>query len=735
MITKITEANDQEYYAPRFAYITEQIAARSDLPNITIDSIESYFANIETIAQLYSRADADDVGINPGYLFLVSPADEEYFVIDANARTISVPAAFKKNGVGVYGDHVAEMLVFKVDRYFDHQDLYNTQIAINWNFTATGSRTPSYEETQSQAAFAPNDVLEPEYVTFGFYITNEMTKFNKGVLNFSVTFYNVENGEVVYSLNTQTTSVNINDGLTLKSPSMVKDLSKALLSRVRNSAYTPEGVEPIPTPAWRSGMADPDNAEILLGLPEFADFNMSNVTGEEDEILVLQAQAYTTGLGVMKYTWSYEPISGNAEVVREADSVTSPSDYIKVGIKGIDITAFEENHIYYIKNDSDVIQTGADKIINSAERFNAIPDEDHVELYELGSSYNAIAAGKFQVEAQGTKTVEQGENTFTVNSPIATSNFCTVRPAAESTVALEVRSSYTRPENCVIVDDHVYSAEEIAADPTLDPDLTYTYISSQDPPAVTAVVTSSEEGVELGAVALEMLLEDDIDTLSQADIEAERYNETDNPSGKYHFEPVLATSGEFEVSSNEAIEEGTYRVRAINYRNHTYSVSEPSQKVVTSFVAEPITDLDVSIIYDDVRQTVISHGEAVATDNTRPFAIVITDAQHADLRFSLTDNTDRTEGNLNSRSMTQYFVEEVISNSDYTEFSPRKQAVESEELEPDQQADEFPVIIDDPNNKYFIINGDEGFYRIKTINNYNGTAHTAYSGVFRVTRG
>ena len=203
MIAKITDAN-QEYYAPRFAYITAELDKRADLPSIVIDSLESYYANIEYIKQLYSRED----GSNAGYLLLTSPADEEYFAIDANARTIAVPASFKKYGVGVYGDHLAEMLVFKIDRYFDYQDLYETKIAINWNFTPAGSRTPLYEEVQSDEALFPNDVLEPGFITFGFVVTKEMTK-GKGVLNLSVTFYNEDGGEVSYSLNTQTISVNL----------------------------------------------------------------------------------------------------------------------------------------------------------------------------------------------------------------------------------------------------------------------------------------------------------------------------------------------------------------------------------------------------------------------------------------------------------------------------------------------------------------------------------------------
>ena len=71
------------------------------------------------------------------------PFDEPLFEIDANSRTIKVPDEFKKNGVGVRGDHWAEVLYFAIDQYYDYQDLYNVDnIYINWQFRgASGSRS------------------------------------------------------------------------------------------------------------------------------------------------------------------------------------------------------------------------------------------------------------------------------------------------------------------------------------------------------------------------------------------------------------------------------------------------------------------------------------------------------------------------------------------------------------------------------------------------------------------
>ena len=123
MITKLTAENAELYYAPRFAEITAAFQA-IDSP-IEITSLEDYFLYLPEIAQLQLGAKG-----MPNAFLLVAPADEEIFAIDANTRAIAVPTFVKKNGIGVYGDHRAEMIVMTVDRYFDHEDFLNDQIVI-----------------------------------------------------------------------------------------------------------------------------------------------------------------------------------------------------------------------------------------------------------------------------------------------------------------------------------------------------------------------------------------------------------------------------------------------------------------------------------------------------------------------------------------------------------------------------------------------------------------------------
>ena len=63
-------------------------------------------------------------------MWLILPRDEGLFEIDANSRKINIPAEFSRNGVGVQGDELAEIIYFSIDRYFDTTDLYDKDIFV-----------------------------------------------------------------------------------------------------------------------------------------------------------------------------------------------------------------------------------------------------------------------------------------------------------------------------------------------------------------------------------------------------------------------------------------------------------------------------------------------------------------------------------------------------------------------------------------------------------------------------
>ena len=98
MITRITKQNRAKY---------EQLFADANkiLGENTISSLEDYFSNIEFLMDESPK-------------FVRLPVDEDFFAVDLNTRKITIPSSFKTVGLGVQGDKFAEVIYFKVDRYF-----------------------------------------------------------------------------------------------------------------------------------------------------------------------------------------------------------------------------------------------------------------------------------------------------------------------------------------------------------------------------------------------------------------------------------------------------------------------------------------------------------------------------------------------------------------------------------------------------------------------------------------
>ena len=442
MITKTTAANFDEFYAPRFVEITKALKEAGS--SLEINSIEDYFSHLEEIKLL-------ETGKGVSGKYLVVPFDEPYFEINANTRTINIPDHFKKYGVGVSGDNLAEMLVFKIDKYFDHQDFYgNVDIAINWSFTPKGSRVPVMGIPQ--AAFAPDDTLEPGYVVFGFIITKDMSSdaegnLTSGTLTFSITIYGDD-----YSFNTLPTSVSINEGLNLKDPSLVRDISRQVIARIKDSAYTPEGITPLLSPKWLTGdsFVDPVSGEnMFLGLPGEINFHM-NDDGTEDEELVLNAQAYSDATATMKYSWflgydedtiatarpldSYaestdfmatndeSPVEGKAYYINIAELVGDSaidaafSDFSKVILEKLSdefkitpSSSKQAGHRYYehVAGLNNMVQ------IHDMATLNAL-FADALDIYELGTSFVVKQAGNYSVTAQAVKELHQSTGNLPV---------------------------------------------------------------------------------------------------------------------------------------------------------------------------------------------------------------------------------------------------------------------------------------------------------------------------------
>ena len=222
MITKVTQENLSKY-TKLFSEAAAELNAvnkwdENDANKGKIDSLKQYFHYIADLAPINTK-------------YTVLPADEDVFDIDANTREITVPSSFRKNGVGVQNDHIAEVLYFRIDRYFDSQDLGLCKIYIQWQ-NASGELGLTREYSRDLNS-------EEGKLIFGWPISESITQ-TAGPVQFAIRFYTAANEDdldtLSYSFGTKTQSVVINPTLAFDLDSVTKeDLKTDIVSRLTNS--------------------------------------------------------------------------------------------------------------------------------------------------------------------------------------------------------------------------------------------------------------------------------------------------------------------------------------------------------------------------------------------------------------------------------------------------------------------------------------------------------------------
>lgn len=158
--------------------------------------------------------------ISPKYvrlpLYEEGHEDEEVFFIDANERAIKIPSSFSKNGVGVVSDEFAEILWFKINRYFDIKDFGKASdaeslqdgdlhILIQWE-APDGAKGASY-------AFAIDKDTDPDFIYFGWAITAQHLTAKAGNIRFAVRIMQYGADGIDYSFATQSAAVAVKANL------------------------------------------------------------------------------------------------------------------------------------------------------------------------------------------------------------------------------------------------------------------------------------------------------------------------------------------------------------------------------------------------------------------------------------------------------------------------------------------------------------------------------------------
>lgn len=141
------------------------------------------------------------------------PLDEEPFEVNANTRKINIPTSLKQ--IGVVGDNYAEIVFFKIDRYFDAVDFGSESI----NATIEWQKLSGNKNSGISPAWVKNLSREYNYVLIGWVIQEEMTE-EAGNIEFSLRLTqknpNSENkNELIYSFSTEPAIVSIGKSLNL----------------------------------------------------------------------------------------------------------------------------------------------------------------------------------------------------------------------------------------------------------------------------------------------------------------------------------------------------------------------------------------------------------------------------------------------------------------------------------------------------------------------------------------
>lgn len=260
--------NQNHAYASLFATASQALNITN--PDEYISSLNEYFAAIEDLAQIDLK-------------FTILPLDEETFDIDANSRTITVPPSFK-HGVGVKGDQVAEIIYFKIDRYFDATDLNTQNIYIEWE-NAKGEQGLSKE-------YVRDITTDPDHIIFGWPLASQITEY-AGSVKFAVRFYSFKDPtaadkEIVYSFATQPQTIMINSTMDFNITDdgiqrLEDDVIDMIKARFQNSEKDDVTVD-VPAPTFL----------LNLTAGEY-DVNTEDTYDEDKNSYALQVQAVGSG--------------------------------------------------------------------------------------------------------------------------------------------------------------------------------------------------------------------------------------------------------------------------------------------------------------------------------------------------------------------------------------------------------------------------------------------------------
>ncbi len=322
MITTKSDSNSSKYIAlfeDAFNFLKEHALEKDEFPATLEDrelrkqilqemvdngatrftSVQEYFSHIQDLLILHD----ENANIN-GRKYLMLPLDEPVFEIDANKREILVPAEFKKNGISVQGDEIAESLIFKINRFFDYADLLEMKPVVQWE--------NANKETGTSSIFVVDDSRNAEYLYLMWPLKEEITKY-PGTIKFSLRFYEVSGNDLIYSFSTKIAAATINAGHDFsyeKLNTNVIDAAGNFAEAIKNSKNTAK--EDAATPYFILNLNEvlagqtpgEENADYIVNegiLPHLEAY----IDAVDNPVQKLRVQATANDTGIVSYTWFY----------------------------------------------------------------------------------------------------------------------------------------------------------------------------------------------------------------------------------------------------------------------------------------------------------------------------------------------------------------------------------------------------------------------------------------------
>lgn len=342
MITRITEHNDKLYDA-LFADISETI------PSLSITKLEEYFGNLQTIG-----AHVKDYPDKAYFLRL--PVDEDMITINANTRSIVLPENYRRNGIAVAGDTFAETLWFKIDRYYDLQDLSLTDIYIFWELPdkTKGYSTPAFEDINSEAG----------QLIFSWTIPDLLTA-NAGNIKFYVSFQIRDTNTYVFNTLAQTAKINSTLEAKFDTKGLKQDPTdtQSILNRLRNTTNV---------------------GRIPVARPRF-----SEITSSANVLDKLLNNTTTTKIVVSAYS-------------SDADATITYTLYKN----GVEVNNIEPEDVYIKTLDA---VANPDKTYYTIDGIALDNVADLSNAYEHGKAYVIAIRDSYQCQAIAERTVQIGE--------------------------------------------------------------------------------------------------------------------------------------------------------------------------------------------------------------------------------------------------------------------------------------------------------------------------------------